>query len=233
MAMDIDGLGEKLVTTLLEIGLIEDAGDIYRLDEHRDALLSLDRMGEKRVANLLAAIEVSKSRPLAALLFGLGMRHVGSEVAGLLALHFGSADAIASADEEEIGGIDGVGPIIGASVASWMKDKRNLTVLEKLRTAGLRLVEESAVDAAGPLTGKQFVVTGRLDGISRGEAEAALKGLGASIGSGVSRKTFALVAGASPGSKLGKAKTLETPIWDEGRFLEFLREHGSDLLSDG
>ena len=227
MAMDIDGLGERLVTALLATGLIEDAGDIYRLHEKRDALLSLDRMGEKRVSNLLAAIEASKSRPLAAILFGLGMRHVGGEVAGLLAQHFGSVDAIASADEDDIAGIAGVGPIIGASVASWMADRRNLAVLEKLRVAALRLVEEGGGVAEGPLTGKQFVVTGRLDVMSRGEVESALKRLGASIGSGVSRKTSAVITGTAPGSKLRKAEKLGTPVWDETHLLEVLREHDS------
>ena len=227
MALDIDGFGERLVTVLLETGLIGNVGDIYGLHDQRDALLSLDRMGVKRVENLLAAIEASKSRPMAAILFGLGMRHVGSEVAGLVAAHFGDIDAIATADAEDIAGIDGVGPIIGASITAWMADARNLAILEKLRSASLRLVEEGRAAAGGPLLGKQFVVTGRLDSMSRGEAESALKRLGASISSGVSRKTSTLVAGSAPGSKLRKAETLETPVWDETRLIEFLREHGS------
>ena len=182
-AMDVDGLGERRVNELFDAGLIEDAGDIYALGEHREALLALPKMAEKSVDNLLAAIERSRSRPLSALLFGLGIRHVGAEGAALLAQHFGSVSALQQASEEEIAAVDGVGPIIAESVARWMATERNAEIVAKLAKSGVRLAEEGGGAREGPLVEQQFVITGRLASMTRDEAAAALKRLGASVGS--------------------------------------------------
>ena len=226
-ALDIKGLGERMVATLFEQKLITDAGDLYALAGKRDTLLALERMGEKSVDNLLAEIEASKERPLAAVIFGLGIRHVGSEIAQLLARHFGSIDAIRAAREEEIAAIDGVGPIIAASVAAWTVEKHNRALLDKLARAGVRTSAERGVAHEGPLAGQEYVVTGRLESLSRNQVEDTLQRLGASVGSGVSKKTTALIAGEAPGSKLAKAEKLNTPIWDEARLQAFLAAHGA------
>ncbi len=230
-ALDIDGLGERLVALLLQQGLITDAGDLYRLHTHRDALVAIDRLGEKSVGNLLAAIEASKQRPLATVLFGLGIRHVGAEVAALLAQHFGSIDALAAAREEDLADIAGVGPVIAESVVHWFQEAHNRALVEKLRDAKVRLEEAAGAAREGPLAGQQFVITGQLEHMGRNAVEAALKRLGAAIGSSVSKKTTALIAGKAPGSKLPRAQALGTPIWDEARLLDFLREHGLNPLA--
>ena len=230
-AMDVEGLGEKLIHELFEHDLIGDGADIYSLPTKRDDLLALERMGEKRVNNLLAAIEQSKQRPFSALLFGLGIRHVGFEVAALLARHFGHIDAIERASAEEIAEIDDVGPIIGESVATWFSHERNGVIVEKLRAAGVRLAEQAGAAREGPLAGQQFVVTGRLERLGRNQVEVALKQLGAKVGSGVSKKTTALVTGADAGSKLKKAQEIGTPIWDEDQLLALFREHDLDPTS--
>ncbi len=227
-AMDVDGLAERRVNELFDAGLIEDAGDIYALAERREALLTLPKMAEKSVDNLLAAIERSRSRPLSALLFGLGIRHVGAEGAALLAQHFGSLPALQEASEEEIAAVDGVGPTIAESVARWMATERNAEIVAKLAAAGVRLAEEGGGAREGPLVEQQFVITGRLASMTRDEATAALKRLGASVGSGVTKKTRALIAGEGGGGKRAKAEKLGTAIWDEEQFQALLREHNTE-----
>ena len=232
-AMDIEGLGGERVRTLFAAGLIEDAGDLYRLHARRDALTALERMGEKSVENLLAAIEASKQRGLAPLIFGLGIRHVGGEIGELLAGHFGSLRAIQSATEEELAAVDGVGPIIASSVADWMATERATALLGKLAAAGVRMETAGGGTREGPLAGQQFVVTGRLEQMSRNEAEAALKRLGASVGSSVGKKTTVVIVGADAGSKLAKALEFGTERWDESQFLAALREHGLARAGNG
>ena len=224
-AADIEGLGEKLIWELFENGLIEDAGDIYALPDKRNDLLALERMGEKRVDNLIAAIEASKTRTFAAILFGLGIRHVGFEVAGMLARHFGAMATLQTASVEEIAEIEGVGPVIGESVVAWFAHERNQQIVTKLGKAGLRLTEEGGAAREGPLAGEQYVVTGRLESMSRNEVESALKRLGAKVGSGVTKKTTALIAGEEAGSKLAKAEKSGTPIWDEKQLLALLARY--------
>ena len=225
-AMDIEGLGEKRIAQLFDHDLIEDGGDLYALHEKRAALIALERMGERSVDNVVAAIEASKQRPLTALIFGFGIRHVGGEVAALLAQHFGSVDAIHAASREEIAAIDGVGPVIAESVSAWMANERNREILEKLRRAGVRMAEEGGGARKGPLAGQQFVLTGRLETMGRDIAGAALKRLGASVGSSVSKKTTAVIVGDAPGSKAARAKQIGAPLWDEEQLLAVLREHG-------
>jgi len=147
-----------------------------------------------------------------------------------LTQHFGSMAALAEASEEDLAAVDGVGPTIAASVAAWLKDRRSRRLIKKLDKAGVRMTASRGATRSGPLAGQQFVVTGRLESMSRNQAEGALKGLGASIGSSVTKKTTTLVAGEAAGSKLARAEALETPIWDEERLLALLSEHGAEEL---
>lgn len=228
-AMDIDGLGERLIALLFDEGLIEDVGDLYFLEKRRDRLVALERLGEKSVQNLLEAIAASKERPLANMIFALGIRHVGTEVAGLLAQHFGGVEALAQAHKEDLAAIPGVGPVIAASVGAWFAQPRSRRLVDKLRRAGVRMKEAGGA-REGPLQGQQFVVTGRLESMTRNQVEDALRRLGATIGSGVSKKTTALIAGVDPGSKREKAQALGTPIWDEAQLLALLGRYQATPL---
>ena len=220
-AMDIEGLGVKQVVTLLEKGLIGDVADLYDLPSKSTEMLEMDRMGEKSVANLLAAIEASKDRPLSRLLVALGITHVGGEVAEVLARHFKSIDALMGAAEEELLAVPSVGPKIASSVATYLADEDNRRVIEKLREAGVRLEDEAGAEPAGQtLAGLRFVVTGRMERSSRSEIEDRLKELGASVSGSVSRKTDYLIAGADAGSKLADAQRLEVEVIDEKQLME-------------
>ncbi|HEY8491999.1 MAG TPA: NAD-dependent DNA ligase LigA [Dehalococcoidia bacterium] len=224
-AMDIRGLGEAVADALLRAGLIRDVGDIYALTAEQVA--GLERMGKKSAENLINAIERSKHRPFPNVLFALGIRHVGQEVARLLAEHFGSIDALAAAPEEEIAAVPGVGPVIAASVRAYFTDEDNLRVIEKLRQAGVRLALDRREQAAGgPLAGLTFVLTGSLARFTRGQAEELLERHGAKAGSNVTRKTDYLVVGEDPGSKLDRARELGVPTLNEEEFLKLLRDRG-------
>ncbi len=225
-AMDIDGIGEQLAYLLMERGFVQDGGDLYRLHERRDDLLQIERMGSKSVDHLLASVEASKDRPLARVLVALGIRHVGGEVATVLANHFGSMDAIMEAPAEQISEIGGVGPIIALSVREFFSLEENRAVVEKLRAAGVNLREESGGAREGPLSGLTFVVTGRLERFSRDVAESLIKRYGGSAASAVTKKTDYLVVGAEAGSKLAKAQKLGTPLLDEDAFSALLAERG-------
>ncbi|MEX2245625.1 MAG: NAD-dependent DNA ligase LigA [Dehalococcoidia bacterium] len=228
-AMDIDGVGESLIDQLRREGLIEEGADLYRLHEQRDRLLQLERMGEKSVDNVLASIEASKKRPLASVIFALGIRHVGSEVASVLANHFGSIDALMDAPAEQIEAIPGIGPKIAESVHEFLsRDDTRITV-EKLRAAGVNLREESGGAREGALSGLTFVITGRLERFSRDAAEAIVKRNGGAVGTSVTKKTDYLVAGAEAGSKLAKAQQLGTPTLDEDEFIALFRDRGVTL----
>jgi DNA ligase (NAD+) len=225
-AMDIEGLGESWCDILLRQGLIWDPGDIYSLT--KEQLAALERMGEKSAENLLRAIEVSKERPLSRLIFALGIRHVGSEMASILANHFGSIDALARAAQEELETIPTVGPRIAESVYQWFRDEANLRVLNKLRRAGVRLAEEAPPAAPeGPLAGLSFVITGTLASMPRSRAEELIRQLGGTATDSVIRKTDYLVVGEAPGSKLQKAQQYGTKLLNEQEFLELLRKHGA------
>lgn len=223
-AMDIEGIGEKLAYALFDSGLVKDPADLYYLT--KEQLAGLERMGDKSAENVLRNIEASKSRPLANLIFALGIRHVGSEVAALLARHFRSIDALARATEDDIAQIEGIGPVIARSVASWFRNERNRAMIEKLRRAGVTMEEAPEERREGPLSGLQFVVTGRLETFTRNEVEDFLRAHGATVGSSVSKKTHYVVVGEEPGSKAEKARRLGTPMLDEAAFLRFLRERG-------
>jgi DNA ligase (NAD+) len=225
-AMDIDGVGEKLCQALFEAGLIKDAADLYYLTKER--LLGLERMADKSASNVLSSIEKSKDRPFARLIFALGITHVGDQYAELLAEHFDSIDDLAKASEEDLSTIPSIGPKIAQSIVAFFRQERNRQIIEKLRKAGVRL-EREKVDKVGeglvpsrPLAGLEFVLTGKLESLSRPEAEAKIEALGGKAGSDVTRKTSYVVVGADPGSKLAKAHKLGIKTLNEAEFLALL-----------
>ena len=221
-AMDIDGLGEQWCRILIDQGLIEDVADLYYI--RIEQLLELDRMGDRLATRILGNVDASKERPLPRLLFALGILHVGSEVAELLAQRYPNLDDLARATQEELTEISGIGPKIAESIVAYFAVSLNLQVIEKLRGAGVKLHQEDAVASSEdlPFNDLTFVVTGTLSTLPRQEAEARIKALGGAVASSVSRKTNYLVAGESPGSKLDAALRLETPVLDEAGFLELL-----------
>lgn len=223
--MDIRGLGEKLVAQLIDREIVHDLGDLYSLDDL--TLLTLDRMGEKSATKLLQAIEDSKGRPLARLLNALGIRYVGARVAEILAERFSSVDAILEASEEEIAEVEGIGPVIAASVRAFFDDEHNRQTLEKLRSMGVRMAEAKPEKAlAGPLPwkGNRVVFTGELARAPRPEAEEVVKLLGGIPSSSVSKKTFLVVVGENPGSKLRKAQDAGVTVVDEETFWKMVDE---------
>jgi len=229
-AMDIDGVGEKLCQALFEGGLIKDAADLYYLT--KDQLLGLERMADKSASNVLNSIERSKDRPLARVIFALGITHVGDQYAELLAEHFDSIDDMAKASEEGLSTIPSIGPKIAQSVVAFFRQGRNRQIIEKLRKAGMRLEREKVKEAKLeelPLAGLEFVLTGKLESFSRPEAEAKIKALGGKAGSDVTKKTSYVVVGADPGSKRDKAKKLGIKVLSEAEFLDFLNQAGDKL----
>ena len=226
-AMDIEGLGGKQVQMLVEQGMVADVADLYTLD--KDALLELDRMAEKSVTNLLAAVERSKQRPLARLISALGIRHVGSEVAELLARNFPTVDALIAATQEDLESVPAIGPKIAENVAAYFGAEGNLLVIGKLRSAGVRLADDvPAEPSEQPFKGLRFVVTGRLHSFSRSQIEVRVKELGGAVSGSVSRRTDYLIAGQDAGSKLQDARDLEVKIIDEDEFLALAEQKGQD-----
>ncbi len=222
-AMDIEGLGYKTVDMLLTEGVIADPADIFTLD--RDVLLGFEGWGEVSVNNLLAAIDGAKDQPLARLLTALGIDHVGGTVARSLAGAFRSLPALMDASVDDITAIDGIGPEIANTVVAWSADPDNMHLVARLGEAGVRLTDpepEELGEEATVLAGLSFVVTGTLEAFSRNEAKAAIEALGGKVTGSVSGKTAALIAGASPGSKLAKAESLGVPVLDEGGLRELL-----------
>ncbi len=217
-ALDIAGLGRETVRLLMEQGLISDFDDIFELT--KDELVPLEGFEETKAAKLIAAIAAAKRVPLDRLIIGLGIPHVGEENAYLLATHFGTLAKLQSAGEETLSKIEGIGPIIGASVASWFKGKDNRALVARLQKhVKIRRVE---APARGPLTGQTVVITGTLPTLSREEAEARVRAAGGKAAGSVSAKTSFVVAGEEAGSKLSKAQQLGVPIIDEAEFLKRL-----------
>ncbi|HSL15672.1 MAG TPA: NAD-dependent DNA ligase LigA [Actinomycetota bacterium] len=219
-AMDIEGLGYKTGFLLLDLGWVGDPADVYSLTQEQ--LAQLPGFKDKRIHNLLDAIERSKDRPLWRLLVGLGIPHVGSHVAQVLARAFGSIDALVEASEEQIDEVEGIGPEIAQSVAAWFKDKGNRRLLEKLRRAGVRMKDEPVETPEGPLSGTTMVLTGGLETMSRDEATRLAQEAGARIASSVSKKTDLVVVGENPGSKAAKAEELGVETIGEREFLRRL-----------
>ncbi len=236
-AMDIEGLGERVSQDLARNGLVKDLAEVFSLGEKRDALLELEKMGEKRVDNLLEAIESAKTRPLPRLLFGLGIIGVGAEVAEWLSRRFRSLTGIEGATSEELIEIDGIGPVLAETISAWVTNEINLDLLARLRAAGVDPVDDTpAPPADHPFAGRTVVVTGRLETMSRSEAQSAIKSNGGKASSSVSRKTDYLVAGADAGSKHDTAIRLGVPVLDEEQFVRVLNGEAVDLepvSSDG
>jgi DNA ligase (NAD+) len=219
-AMDIDGLGEKQVALLQEKGLVRTAGDFYRLSEQQ--LLELDGFGELSARNLLAALEASKQRPFARVLFALGIEEVGEVTGRNLALRFRDVDALLAATPEQLAETPGVGEKMAASIHAQLHDKRMLGLIEDLREIGLRFHEEGPPPSRGPLAGKALVLTGSLPQLSREQATERILAAGGRVTGSVSKKTDYLLTGESPGSKLEKAQRLGVAVIDEAGLLVLL-----------
>jgi DNA ligase (NAD+) len=243
--MDIEGLGEKLAVSLIAAGLVADVADVYALSAKRDRLVALNlageaatdegqpaageeggekrRLGEKRADKLLAGIEASKSRPLDRVVIALGIPHIGSENASLLAKNFRTLGRLRAATEEQLDGVEGFGPEIARSVAAWFANAENQDVVQKLREARVDPEDKTPEPLADhPLLGKTVVITGRLAGLSRQEAQDRVKALGGKATATVSRKTDYVVAGEEAGSKLDDARRLGVRVITEGEFVRLL-----------
>ncbi len=219
-AMDIEGMGESLVSQLVARRLVPNFAYIYKLEA--GDLMQLELFKEKKVNNLLSAIKKSKSRPLSRLIYGLGIRHVGEKAAYVLATRFKTMDNLLKAKKEDFDAIDEVGPVMAESLADYFSMPQTEELIEGLRMAGLNFKEEVAVPANTPLTGKTVVFTGELEGLSRDEAESLVRKAGGNPSSGVSRNTDFVVAGKNPGSKYEKAKKLGVKIINEKELKELL-----------
>lgn len=223
--MDIEGLGEKAIVQLLEVGLIQNFGDIFKLKDQRDKLLELERMGEKSADNMLAGIEDAKQRGLARVLGSLTIRHIGGSTAKLLAQQFPSLDALQQAEIESIQAIDGIGPIAAESLHGFVHSEAGAHMLDELNTAGVKLTEDVAAPVAtdSPFTGKKVVITGTFESFDRNKLKKQVEALGAKVSGSVSKNTDILLAGAKAGSKLAKAESLGVEVWDEERVVGILR----------
>jgi DNA ligase (NAD+) len=203
-AMDIRGLGYSTLVKLTDLGFVKNPADIYSLTEEQIAMLP--GFKEKSVANMRASIEASKQQPFHNVLLALGIRHVGEGIATLLIDRFPDIDSLMDATEEDISSIPGIGPQIAAALYEWLRDPRNRQLVERLRAAGLKMKHEKRAPRTGPLTGKSFIITGKLDSMSRSAAEKWIEERGGTVLAAVSKKLDFLVVGADPGSKLAKAR---------------------------
>ena len=220
-AMDIEGLGDKLVEQLVDGGIVRTPADIYKLGLLK--IVALERMAEKSAANILAAIEKSKATTLARFIFALGIRNVGEATAKDLARHFGSLDGLITADAERLQQVPDVGPVVAASIARFFAQPHNVEVIEQLRAAGVSWPAGApSALANSPIAGKTFVLTGTLPTLTRDEAKDMIEALGGKVAGSVSKKTDYVVAGAEAGSKLDKAQTLGVSILDEMHFRELI-----------
>ena len=219
-AMNIDGLGGKIVDQLVEKGLVKDVADLYRHD--LPTLAGLERMAEKSAQNLLDEIGASKKNSLARLIYSLGIRFVGERTGQLLATHFGLLDALREATQEQLVDVEEVGEKVAAAIVEFFGEPANQKVLEKLRRAGLNFEAKRTAVKDARLAGKTFVLTGALERWSRDQAKALIESLGGKVIGSVSKKTGYVVVGAEPGSKLAKAKALGVETLDEKQFARLL-----------
>jgi DNA ligase (NAD+) len=218
-AMDIDGLGEKIIHQLVDTGLLKDVSDLYGLTV--EDLTPLERFAEKSARNIVGAIQGSKLVGLGRFIYALGIRYVGEATAHLLAQHFQSLEALMQAGEEELLQVEGVGPQVAGSIREFFQNARNRELVAKLLAAGIKIQKPEAA-AVTPLSGKTFVFTGALS-ISREEAKTLVAARGGKVSSSVSAKTDYVVAGEDPGSKYARARELGVTILDEGAFLELFK----------
>jgi len=223
-AMRIEGLGDVLAIQLVEANLVRDVGDLYDLTLEQVA--GLPRMAKKSATNLLEQIEASKSRDLANLIYALGIRHVGERTAGIFAHHFGSLASLAKATTEELDDIPEIGLTVAESVRDWFDDEGNRKLCDRLRAAGVRteLAKQNSVQLDERFAGKQFVLTGKMEGYTRDEARGLIEARGGRVNSSVSKKTDFVIAGEDAGSKLDKATALGINVIDEVGFKRMLEE---------
>jgi DNA ligase (NAD+) len=225
-ALDIEGLGDKLVDQLVDAGIVHTPADLYKLGLAR--LAALERMADKSAANVLAAIERSKDTTLARFIFALGIRHVGEATARDLANHFGSMDALMTADAAALLEVNDVGPVLAESIASFFAERHNREGIEQLRAAGVHWPEGAPrVKAAGSLAGLTFVLTGTLPTLSRDDAKALIEEAGGKVAGSVSKKTDYVVAGTDAGSKLAKAEALGVAVLDEDGLQHLIARQGT------
>lgn len=228
-AMNIDGLGEKVIIQLFSQHLIKDVADLFFLSKEK--LLELERMGEKSVTNLLASIEASKQNSLEKLLFGLGIRHVGAKAAKSLAVHFETMDNLKVADKETLTSINDIGEKMADSIVTYFANEEVHDLLEELKRAGVNMTYtgpklEDMSEEELVFAGKTVVLTGKLEKLTRNDAKALIESLGGNVSGSVSKKTDVVVAGSDAGSKLAKAEELAIPIWSEEDLIEYLPDEG-------
>ena len=224
-AMDIEGLGEKLVEQLVDANLVDTVADVFTLT--KEQLMALERMGEKSADNLLAAIEKSRQTTMPRLLFGLGIREVGEATALALANHFGSLEKLMQADEQGLLQVEDVGPVMAAHIAHFFGNKENHLVIEQLRARGVSWPEHQSAIVSDKLAGQIIVLTGTLETMTRDDARARLQALGAKVAGSVSKKTNVVIAGLGAGSKLDKAVELGVTVLDEQGLIELLKTGAS------
>ena len=224
--MDIENMGDAIVNQLVDKSLVKDYGDLYYL--RFDDVKNLDRMAQKSAANLIDAIEKSKSRDLNRLIYGLGIRHVGEHAAWIFANRFGSIERIAHASLGELTDTPEMGPVMAESVYNFFQNKENIKILKKLKDAGIKMTGKIKKASAGPLAGKSVVITGTLKDLSRSDAEEAVRKAGGNPSSSVSKNTDFLLAGEEPGSKLDKAKALAVRVINEEEFKRMLQIRGEE-----
>ena len=225
-AMDIEGLGEKLIEQLVDSGTVHSVADLYMLDA--GSLAAFERMGERSASKLVAAIAASRTTTFARFLYALGIREVGEATALALAQHFGTLDGLLAADGAALQEVPDVGPIVAGHVLSFLAEPANRKLLQRLLAAGIHWPEVERPRQQAPLSGRSFVLTGTLETMTRDEATQRLVALGARLASSVSARTSVVVAGPGAGSKLARAEALDIEVWDEQRLLAELASHGSD-----
>ncbi|WP_174733572.1 NAD-dependent DNA ligase LigA [Mesobacillus harenae] len=226
-AMNIDGLGERVVSQLFAEKLIKDVADLYKLT--KEQLLGLERMGEKSVTNLLKAIENSKVNSLEKLVFGLGIRHVGAKAAKTLAQEFETMDRLMEADQEQLTAVNEIGEKMAEAVSTYFSNEEVRSLINELKTAGVNMEYKgpkpiNAAQSDSVFAGKTIVLTGKLEQLTRGEAQEQIEALGGKVSGSVSKKTDLVIAGEEAGSKLAKAETLGIEVWNEARMLEELNQ---------
>jgi DNA ligase (NAD+) len=227
--MDIDGLGEKVVHQLADVDLLQSFGDVYKLKQHANQILTLERFGQTKLDNLLDGIEQSKQRGLARVLGSLGIRHLGSKAARIIAQHFGEIDEIAKATVEGLqdflvsGQKSGIGPQIAQSLHEFVNSDAGKQIIADLKDAGVNLTEDKIQQPTdSPFLGKVVVITGSFENFDRKDLTEKLQNLGAKVTSSVSKKTTLVIAGEAAGSKLSKANELGIEVWDETRLTQAL-----------
>jgi DNA ligase (NAD+) len=217
--MDIENLGQALIEQLSDTALVKNFADLYKLTVQD--LVTLERIAEKSAANVIEAVEKSKTQPLWRLIAAIGIRHVGGQSAQILADHFGSLESIRSADVQTLENIDQIGPTMAQSIYEYFRDEQNSAVIDQLLVAGVK-PQKPRKKPAGKLHGKTIVLTGTLENFSRTEIERTIKEAGGKTSSSISKKTDFLLAGENPGSKLQKAKKLTVKIINEKQFMQML-----------